>query len=317
MAGPKKPVSRSVKSQGSQRRAVTSAGNRIDDRLAWGLARSAVRQADLGDGFDDQMDFRNAKLGNPKGRLRTIKRIKAFFAKDSLSLGVMALADYTQAKFAHIGMSRWGYFPESIAINTSRYEFVAGKGGWGVQVDDPVNIANVDVHALQRLAKRRGERDLEGFMAALNPIWGWCSIANELDVRGAYMVPVEEGIVCCRREAAPLVWNDPNDFEKFGGPPTDADGPPPSAADYYTRVITFIDFENMREVYQQSWSKIVGLGALDDAPKFPRFSAPTDPQTRIVASMREEGAAWEARRDHAISMDGSEQYDREPRNAEI
>ena len=265
----------------------------IDDFQAWKLANAAIALADS-EPPDVEPKPEKASVGNPKGRKRTIERLSSFYACSQRSIGAITNKDYTIAKVAHYGVIETGPAP-SLAIFIHYLRFYQDNGLIRIEEDAHKIIAGVEAHALQRLAKRNGVRDLPSFLETLKPIWGWCDAAKEISLKGNFLVPVRDGFICCKREPAPLVWENPSDYEKLGRP-TDIDGPPLEESDYIVRVSTFLSFDTMRKDYHIAWQSWTDGGVFDAVPKFPRLRPITEVQRNFLDKMRHEGVKWEERK---------------------
>lgn len=155
--------------------------------------------------------------------------------------------------------------------------------------DDPAEgverrvVAIADVHVLQRLAKRAGKVSLESFGDALMPAWGWAGVADTIDVNGAYMIPVEDGMLYSERIQAA---DDRKTWKNI--------------------VKTFIGHEDMNEANMTSWRYLRDSGCIRATPAFPRVEEASRREEAMMFQMKAEGGAWEYRRAHARRLAGED-----------
>ncbi|MCE6958786.1 hypothetical protein LAZ40_06955 [Cereibacter sphaeroides] len=259
----------------------TVAGNRIDARLAQGIVNQAIREA------EKRMELKPLRspqgLGNETARRR-------FAARMVKALGPCMVGSTVSRQCTRIALSSLVTF--DLAKNWNGLGVTTEI--WNLDPKHPRNVypgdffaesvkieAFVDKHVLIRLAQRRGDTTLDGFMAALQPVWNWCQLANMTRMSGVFHIPIAEGLICCERKR----------IENAG--PGLPDRP-------ITRILTYLDLRAMNQFNRDAWDRLTGAGVLEMRPRFPRFSDPSPEEEAILAAMRQEGAAWEGRRDVAI-----------------
>lgn len=258
----------------------TIVGNRIDAKLALGLVNQAVQEADARVG---RKRLRPPEgLGNETARRRFVDRM-------SKALGACRLGTVISKNCMRVALGTL-----SKAEMTDGWEGLAvAQEIWNLDPKHPENFeaglyhlegiemeAFIDKHVMARLAQRRGEKTLDGFLAALSPVWGWCRLANHTRILGVFHVPVAEGTICCERN-----------FMKVDGVAV--------TEEPVTRITTYLDGRDMNASNLEAWQRLVAAGALEVQPRFPRLSHPTLAETDLLVAMRREGAGWEKRRDFA------------------
>lgn len=222
----------------------TLAGNRIDATLARGLVNQAMREAEARVG--------RKKLKAPEGLGNETAR-RRFAQRMAKALGPCALGTVVSQNCLRVAIG---------CLSTTN--LTEGWRGlaitqeiWNLDPKHPDNPypgdysfeglemeAFVDKHVLARLAQRRGETTLDGFLGALSSVWGWCRLANHARVMGVFHVPVAEGTICCER----------NFLTADGSTITEKP---------VTRIMTYLDGREMNPHNREAWDRLVEEGALD------------------------------------------------------
>lgn len=166
-------------------------------------------------------------------------------------------------------------------VDTIRLD-VKGKPGSRVPVERQP-IATADIHCLKRLAMRAEKVSLKDFGDALAPAWAWAPVADHINVDGAYMIPVDCGMICSERLKTTSM---------------DANSKPV----WRTTVKTFIGKAELNEKNREAWDYLKGAGCMTSTPDFPAPGEPCQRAQTLMFQMRAEGKAWEHRRDYALKM---------------
>jgi hypothetical protein len=263
-------------------RLKTAVGNRIDDRLALGLARDFIgrieREADEANRRRDP----NLRVMSVRERRDALTRIRD--SMGPLFIGMTSQKKFRQALMASYAPVRLGKGPvDTLAVRLDWMDFgrpgsrgAYHKKAWPVHTTELSSI--IRIHAISRYIQRTGHRDPEELFPLLKRAAKWSSIARSFNVPGSWMLPVEDGLIC----AGSLRWTDGLGGEAIRVPV----------------IRTFIARDNFRPRNAEVWGRLVDAGALELNPSLLTENTDRD-LFRVWDLMRQEGMAWDQRREYA------------------
>ena len=206
---------------------------------------------------------RNLKvsLGSRKGRIETMRNIH-------LSLGPNALGyahddDCRIGELAYLSTMLSASLYKGIGVVSAVADLDAAKTAISLQERLEVLI---DIHVLKRLALRVDAADLDRQMAICAPVISWCAAANQLGIRGRFVVPTKEGIFFCRRDPLPDLAG------------IDVHGP-------VARVVTFYSLAELNSVQTRCWIGLRDSGVMNEPPAFPAIAKAGFEVIRHLCSM--------------------------------
>lgn len=272
----------------------TAAGNRIDRRMALGISRSVLNS--MAHNYRKRAGHGavNFSIQSLRGRQKAMAMIKEDCGP--LFAGMVTKKDFRTALLAVHDPIRTGtgnHF-DALAIHVSGVDLRdPGRGGRMHCENWPYSSWNItaiiEIHLMARMAQRLGYSTAEEFLGIGRKIAAWANVGVASGEAGAWMMPVETGLVCGFMVDIPARY----------GEGTDRVG----------LMKTFIDIASMKETAHGAWRRMIDAGALEITPRFPTWEAPTADQMALWSIMREEGTAWELRRDHALRIRGEERRD--------
>lgn len=268
--------------QTKKRGIKTAVGNRIDDRLALGLARDFIRRVEAE--ADEADRRRDPRLRVMSVRERRDALIRIRDSMGPLFIGMTSQKKYRQALMASYAPVRLGKGPvDTLAVRLDWMDLgrpgsrgAYHKKAWPVHTTELSSI--IRIHAISRYIQRTGHRDPEELFPLLKRAAKWSSIARSFNVPGSWMLPVENGLIC----AGSLRWTDGLGGEEIRVPV----------------IRTFIARNNFRPRNAEVWGRLVDAGALELSPSL--LSENKDPDLfRVWDLLWQEGKAWDQRREHA------------------
>lgn len=265
----------------------TIVGNRIDDRLALGMARGILTR------FGHRLDIgevspeRSLKTHSERSRRASLKIIEETMGRSFL--GMVARKGYFEARYAHlVTMSAGsGKLPDTLAVLKSDVDLHSGGGRdsyhaehWPFTQRAQV-FALIEVHAIARLFQRGGAHDETSALDVLLRAASWSAIASRQGEEGSWMLPTDSGLICARNQYFPE-----SEYLKYG--------PEPVAV-----IKTFVGKDDMTDQSRYSWEALKSIGAMHTTPKLATWRDPDPEHVAIWQSLRNEGRAWDFRRQHA------------------
>jgi hypothetical protein len=280
----------------------TAAGNRIDGRLALGIARTFLNRISLD--ADKALERADKRLSARSFADRKDALIRLRRAAGPLYIGMAAsknLREAVLARYEPFSLEE-GRPVDSVGVMVDQIDLAApGSRGpfhatyWPYH--SPKFAAIIQIHAIARLVQRSGVSDPNEILKVLKTVSAWSSIATHDGDAGSWMLPMENGLVCAQNVT--LKSADP----EIGGLNVPL-------------IKTFIDCGSFRHQNAGAWERLVANGILETRPKFPSREAPEAEHLRLWALMRDEGRGWDLRHAHALRMraeaedgDGSEDLD--------
>ena len=267
----------------------TIIGNRIDDRLALGMARTLLNRVAVQ--ADKALDAVDRSLATSSARARRDSLLKVKSGMGPLFIGIVAKKNNWHALTARYApvASREGKPFDGVAVVLEGIDLRArGTSGpthhehWPFH--SPKVAALIEIHAIARIMQRSGTQDQAEVFRILRRVAAWSSIAAGREDPGSWMLPTENGLICARNSGP-----DAEKLDDWGGQPL-------------VVVKTFIDRESFRIQTDGAWRRLVDCGALDAQPKMPSWDAPDPEHLRLWELMRDEGRGWDIRRAHALSV---------------
>lgn len=259
---------------------LTQGGNQVDRSLAKGLAKAAIRMADA---EGHVADSKQVSVGNMKGRKRFIEASAKHYKAHGRFLGAAARNEYKQAVITHYGVADLSPSRTLLAVFNDVFWLSGKKHSYNLEHDAHHIVATIEQHALERIAQRKGQKNLVEFLDTLKPIWGWCDAINKAKIKGRFYIAVREGIFCGVREPIPLRYEVEADNQRFGLPDESAN--PPAENEYFIRIRTFISLDRMKSGYDRLWKKLESAGSFENAPKCPSFRRLTPEQIQVLDIM--------------------------------
>lgn len=262
----------------------TSVGNILTDKQAHGYAISMIRQVKK----RSDIAAENAKAHKPRqhrpasqrDRMVIINNVKENYAHTFLRTIIHKRALRARMLFLS-GIGRRNSSGDALVITQTDFNFTDKHiDQYGSPLSHCV-IAGIEAHLLARIMQRSTRRTLDDMRQLLDAAASWSSVPSRLGLAGTWMMPTEDGLICAQA----------HNHEE-----TDTDSRWVAGVLSNMSIIkTFISSHDMSHNHQQARARLVAAGALM-APAFPTYDHVTAEQLQVWKLMREEGAAWEARR---------------------
>lgn len=265
----------------------TSVGNRIDERLALGMAREIIRKASHAGRSMSKKD-RTLKIFSERGRQTSLDLIRKDFGNKLI--GMVAKKGFFEARI--------GYFQaipshdegplDTLAIITRdidlRKEGARGPlhaRNWPF-IDDGMISALIEVHAIARLIQRGGAESVSDVMSTIVKVASWSDMITRRCEHGSWMIPIDTGLVFAQNKILP-----PERGVECCGHPV-------------TVIKTFISHEKFGNHHRDAWRRLSRTGLMDAQPKYPTWKESQPEYEPMWEMMRAEGYAWDLRKYHAL-----------------
>ncbi len=266
----------------------TRIGNRIDESLARGFANRLLSQAQV---KFDLSKLRNlGHFRNKKSRMRAIEKIRN--NNGGRFVAAVASGDYYRAEVVILDCQEVNTKRQLCAV-AFELDFNEPENKPSFHwIEYPLKALNTNAfiteHATIRLVQRAGVTELDPFLKLMRPFWCWASVAHEVGQNLKrdfhWFCPIPSGLLAVITET---------NLIKSG---------------HFTvsTARTYIDSTDLRPQSKKTWDRLIGTGALEKLPKFPRLSQATRDQYDCLHVMAQEGADWVRRHEHAASKEGEQ-----------
>ena len=246
----------------------------MDRSLAKGLAKAAILMADVDPNQEDP-GTKRVSIGNMKGRKRFIDSSVNEYKASGRFLGAAARNEFKHTVIVHYGVIDLSPSRTLLAIFNDVFWIGGKKNSYDVRHEPHMLVAAIEQHALERIAQRKGERELADFLETLKPVWSWCDAMNKSRFQGRFYIPVKDGIFCCFRGSPSAHFKDRRDPTLYEV----------SDEFHFTRIRTFISRDRLRGGYVGLWEKLDSAVRAASAPRCPSFRRLTPEQRHAVEIM--------------------------------
>ncbi|MCE6958513.1 hypothetical protein LAZ40_05545 [Cereibacter sphaeroides] len=259
---------------------LTAIGNRIDDRLAHGMARTMLRRFFAPDPAPAAVRM---DISSMAGRRRILQHLIA--DAGVRHVGIASDKSYFRVRHAVIdGLSieddpdsTWKLMLTVRSINLSQKK---GFSPDAIEIPEVVGVAGD--HVVARMFQRGGmdtEKDVAHMFRACG---GWMLAARDAGDPAPFYIPRPQGLVCVRMERMDVVRN----AEATDGSPARTD------SFHIPSLSTFIDTDSFAERTRRIWTELSDMGGMTDPFPFPALGKPTSAALAILERSRELGRTW-------------------------
>lgn len=285
----------------------TVIGNRIDDRLALGIARTMLTRVDAQRRAARMPDGQTLHVASRSERIRSLQAIGRSFGP--LFIGIVPRKNYWQADMATYSTRRGRPGAPICGLSVMTWSIDLRSGTFERPKDTTLRwpfsgvqmIATVDIHAIARIIQRSPRRSQAEIFGLLRDAacWSRVALAESGNDGGSWMMPTGDGLLCAMTE-------------KVG------DEAVPGCVDLVGRQVvvikTFVDRSRFRTQSSGAWKRLVDCGGLEDPPRLLEATPLSDRHRQLWRIMRDEGRGWDIRRQHAelrhAAPSGSDMRDR-------
>lgn len=249
-----------------------SGWGQIDEKLAKGLARQAIREA----AKRAQTEFRlrgTPKVTNLKARQRAYTRLKAGLSETGCLIGMKTDKEVSRVVYSWVETNEFASDSEwrcvSVAIARMNVLPAAPSLGFGSGfAEGEYTVCGLDLHAMQRIMQRGNLQTLDQAVDFIRPVLGWCdAIIPKMNQTG--FLPLGEGLVAL-------------------------EGRPSTRGRVAMRIVTYLHGAELSLFHRKIRAMLEPLAAA--APGFPRLRIdPTSSEEALIPLVWRTGKMWSDR----------------------
>ncbi|MCE6958512.1 hypothetical protein LAZ40_05540 [Cereibacter sphaeroides] len=259
----------------------TITGNRVDDSLAHGMARTMIRTFFPSTGVAAP-DYRIEPVSAAE-RLRILRRIAA--EEGMRHVGMVTRKNHLEAIQARLyGLERVSD-PGSagkMVLSQRRINLSFNKATSNNPYTASQDVAIIHAHVIARMIQRGGMREPRDIVRMFRTCGGWTTAATNSRDPAPFFVPIEQGLVCVKM----FLINASTDEERY------PDAVMRKVSFHLPSLATFIDRSSLSGRALRAWTELVDLGGLKDPFPFPSFDKPTASALALLHRSQELGRGW-------------------------
>lgn len=280
----------------------TIAGNRIDDRLALGFARTLLNRVESRYQAALPPAGQVLPIASRSDRIHSLRELARSFGP--FFIGIVPRKNYWLADLATYFARRNTPEAPICGISVAIWSIDLRSGGLerpsGIILRWPFSsvqmVATVDIHAIARIIQRSPRRSQAEIFGLLRDAacWSRVALAEGNEDPGSWMMPTRDGLLCATTR-------------KMDDSIATALGRPSSPE--ISVIKTFIDRSRFRIQHSGAWQRLVDCGGLEAPPRLLDAGPVSERHRQLWQVMRDEGRGWDIRRRRAearqAATDGS------------